>query len=144
MSVTKAVVGVLVGLIVLAVGLSLAMIPFGKPTLWQLIGAPSVVNAQNLVKESGEPDFPWTVHLNEVSVGLLPCEGFESAQPLASDFGTFCSKGEDIELENNASGTVLRIGKTSYRYDCEEDGPVAANIAPLLRCEVNARDSLFA
>jgi hypothetical protein len=142
-SVTKAVVGLIVSLIVVAVGLSLAMIPLGKPTPWQLIGAPDVVNSQNLIKESGEPDFPWTVHLNDVSVGLLPCEGFESAQPLAGDIGTFCSEAQDIELENSATGTVLRIGKTSYHYDCEADGVIAANIAPLLRCEVNAKDSIF-
>lgn len=143
MSVPRIAMGSLVALIGLAVLGSLALIPLGKPTPWQLIGAPELVNSQNLVSDSGEPDFIWTVHLNEVGVGLVPCGGFASSQPKAGDPGTFCAKGKGIELKNSASGTALKIGKTTYRYDCEPDGAPAAGLDPLLKCKVNSRASLF-
>lgn len=144
MSVVKVVVSFFVGIIVLAVALSLAMIPLGKPTLWQLIGAPDVVNAEGLVRESGEPDYIWTVHFNDVSVGLLPCLGFDTPAPRAGDIGTFCSKAQDISLENTATETIVKVKDTSYRYKCVESGASSATISALLVCEVDPLGSIFA
>lgn len=141
---TKAAVTAIVSLIVLAVGFSLAMIPLGKPTPWQLIGAPAVVNTDNLISASGEPDYLWTVHFNDVSVGLLPCEGFGEIEPKAGDIGVFCSEAEDIELENTPTETILRVDGTSYRYSCVPDSVGSEIIEPLLKCEVEPMDSIFA
>ena len=75
---------VVVSLIVLAVGASLAPLPFGKPSPWQLIAAPEVVNTEYLVSESGEADYTWTAHPSGGRVGS--------------------------ELENTATETILRGG----------------------------------
>lgn len=135
---------VVVSPIVLAVGASLAPIPFGKPSPWQLIAASKVVNTEHLVSDSGEPDYTWTVHLNSVRVGLDACGGFDSPAPRAGDTGIFCSKAKAIELENTATETILRVGNTAYRYGYVADGASSATIDALLGCEVDPWRSLFA
>lgn len=143
MSGAKVMATVIVGFIVLAICASLAPIPFGKPTPWQLIAAPALVNTDNLIRDSGEPDYTWTVHLNSVRVGLDACSGFDSPEPRAGDTGVFCSKAKDISLENTGTETILRVGNTAYRYNCVEDGPSSATIAALLVCEVDPWGSIF-
>ena len=130
-------------LIVIAVGLSLALIPLGKPTPWQLIAAPDVVNSENLVRPSGEPDYTWTVHLNDVSVGLTACRGFDTPQPRAGEIGVFCSEAEDIELENTLTETILRVDGVSYHYSCASDGVASPGFDRLLRCEIEPLESIL-
>lgn len=141
---SRVVATVIVGLIVLAVGASLAPIPFGKPSPWQLIAAPKVVNTEYLIRDSGEPDYTWTVHLNSVRVGLDACSDFDSPAPRAGDTGVFYSRAKDIELENTGADTILRVGNTAYRYNCVADGASSATIDALLGCEVDPWRSLFA
>ncbi len=139
----KTIGGAVLGLIALAICFSVALILMGRPTPWQLIGAPQVVNSENIVRATGEPDYPWSIHLNEVTVGLLPCSGFDSPAPRPGDIGVFCSQGGDVELENTGAETILRLSGVRYSYNCEPGPRISETVDPLLLCEVDPLRSMF-
>lgn len=138
MSLTK---GVLIGagaLIGAGLIFSLAMIPLGKPTLWGLVGAPKIVNTENLVRADGA-DYSWTVYRNDDETGLLPCG--DNLDTEDKKTAAFCSKGGAIRFETISESTRdLLVGGTHYRFECTPGSSVKG---ALLQCELDPLGSLF-
>lgn len=118
---------------------SLAMVPLGRPTLWDLAGAPRLINTEDLIQAEGAPDYTWTIYRNESKTGLLPCGDYLDAEDDQS--AAFCSEDGSIRFENRSErGWDLLIGNTHYSYECSSDGSAKGAI---LQCELDPWGSLF-
>lgn len=138
----KTIAGIVFGIFALSLCFTVALTVMGKATPWQLIGAPQVVNSENLVRASGEPDYPWSIYSNDLTIGLLPCSGFDSPAPRPGDTGVFCSE-PNVELENTGAETILRLNGVRYIYNCEPGPRISETVDPLLVCEVDPLRSMF-
>lgn len=118
---------------------SLAMIPLGRPTLWELPAAPKLANTEHLIRSEGSPDYSWTVYQNDAETGLLPCGDYLDAEDDQS--AAFCADDGEVRFEKrSAKSWDLLSGGTHYRYRCE---PGSSMKDALLQCELDTWGSLF-